>query len=178
MRLTARAPLDCMWGFNASNARSFSVAQLGAREILLRSLSPEYADGTLIFNTKNTRGCVELFVTLGFAHEKPTHPPWRAKRTLANGDEPVESESIANVSPYYASQKHEPASTGPQAIAPWCGRAPRVARGKPRGSATVYSFGHDVPYSLQFLNTSCSSAYSPVEAANTKGQRDLRDKGT
>ena len=25
------------------------------------------------FNTKNTRRCVELFVTLGFAHEKPTH---------------------------------------------------------------------------------------------------------
>ena len=50
--------------------------------------------------------------------------------TLANGDEPVESESIANVSPLHASQKHEPASTGPQAIAPWCGRAPRVVRGK------------------------------------------------
>ena len=40
-------------------------------------------------------------------------------------------------SAYYASQKHELASTGPQAIAPWCGRAPRVVRGKPSGFATV-----------------------------------------
>ena len=39
------------------HAISCSVAQLGAREILLRSLSPEYADGTLIRSMCNT-ACV------------------------------------------------------------------------------------------------------------------------
>ena len=34
-----------------------------------------YCQGALParFNTINTRRCVDLFVTLGFAHEKPTH---------------------------------------------------------------------------------------------------------
>ena len=33
--------------FFTQERKSFPVAQLGAREMLLRSLSPEYADGTL-----------------------------------------------------------------------------------------------------------------------------------
>ena len=50
--------------FSASNARSFSVAQLGAmknlavqafsQHFVLGRISSEYADGTLIFNTTNT----------------------------------------------------------------------------------------------------------------------------
>ena len=51
---------------------------------------------------------------------------------------------LTTCSPLHASQKHEPASTGPQAIAPWCGRAPRVVRGKPSGFATVYSRGGEL----------------------------------
>ena len=65
-----------------------------------------------------------------------------------NGDELVESGSGTTVKlvpncvlvlkpswhSTYASQKHEQASTGPQAIAPWCGRASRVDCGKLRST--------------------------------------------
>ena len=37
-------------------------------------------------------------------------------------------------------QKHDQASTGPQAIAPWCGRAPRVVRGKLSMYSVKYFF--------------------------------------
>ena len=46
------------------------------RKILKKGATPQdcQREGLHVnFNTKSTRRCVELFVTLGFAHEKPTH---------------------------------------------------------------------------------------------------------
>ena len=44
------------------------------------------------------------------------------------------SQDCATRGKLHASQKHEQASTGPQAIAPWCGRASRVDCGKLRST--------------------------------------------
>ena len=76
-----------MLGFLRKNARSWSVAQLGAREMLLRSLSPEYADGPLklcrstasVVSTQETLGHVDLFVTLGLRPRKANASAKRIK---------------------------------------------------------------------------------------------------
>ena len=53
---------------------------------MLRIPLPEYDGFTLAkhvnFNTTNTKRCVALFVTLGYAHEKPTH---LAKQEIPRG---------------------------------------------------------------------------------------------
>ena len=70
-------------------------------------------------------------------------------------------------------QKHDQASTGPQAIAPWCGRAPRVDSGKLHWQcicfAKAQSSIHRALYKLRFTNDELAAAANPTGCIMVKG---------